>query len=107
MPDTSDSNGAGRWMGAALIVGTAVVGQVQGVVRDAISGRVRHLVTSYDGQTDNGRRVAVPIEWVVGHTSGRVVLGVGTRELDRLPGYREPPRVVTRTTRVDKGAARA
>jgi len=107
MPDTSDANGAGRWAGAALIVGTAVVGQVQGVVRDTISGRVRHLVTSYAAQTGSGRRVAVPVEWVVGHTPGRVALGVGTRELDRLPGYQDPPRVVTRTTRDERGAVRA
>jgi hypothetical protein len=107
MPHTSDANGAGRWAGAALIVDAAVVGQVQGVVSDAISGRVRHLVTSYAGLTGSGRRVAVPVEWVVGHTPGRVVLGVGTRELDRLPGYSDPPRVVTRTSRDDAGAVRA
>jgi hypothetical protein len=103
MVHASDANGAGHFPGAALIVGTAVLGHVQGVVRDAISGRVRHLVTTYAGAMGSGRRVAVPVEWVVGHTPGRVVLGVGTRELDRLPGYRNPPLVVTRPKATPQG----
>ena len=103
MLHTSDADGAGRWPGAALIVGTAVLGHVQDVVRDSISGRIRHLVTSYAGATGNGRRVAVPVEWVVGHTPGHVVLGVGTRELDRLPGYRDPPLAVTRPMETTQG----
>jgi hypothetical protein len=36
-----------------------------------------------------GRRVAVPMEWVVRRTPTRVTLAVGTRELNDLPDQRE------------------
>jgi hypothetical protein len=36
------------------------------------------------------RQVAVPMEWVVRTLPGRVLLGVGRRELDQLPTYSGP-----------------
>ena len=48
---------------------------LEGVVRDPPSGRVRKVITTY-GPTR--RRVAVPMEWVVQHTPTRLVLGVGS-----------------------------
>jgi hypothetical protein len=72
--------------GAEVVVGKAVIGHVEGVVRDPVSGRVWRLVTRY-GPANGGRRVAVPIEWIVRGSTQRVVLGVGTRSLDQLVDY--------------------
>jgi hypothetical protein len=68
-------------MGAEITFGTTLIGHVEGLVRDPISQRVRRLITSY-GTT--GRRVAVPMEWVVNRSPSRLVLGVGPRSLDDL-----------------------
>jgi hypothetical protein len=68
-------------MGAEVTFARSLIGHVEGLVRDPISQRVRRLITSY-GLT--GRRVAVPMEWVVNRTPSRLVLGVGTRSLDDL-----------------------
>jgi hypothetical protein len=68
-------------MGAEMTFDKTLIGHVEGLVHDPISQRVRRLITSY-GMT--GRRVAVPMEWVVNRTPSRLVLGVGTRSLDDL-----------------------
>ena len=68
-------------MGAEITFGKALIGHVEGLVRDPISHRVWRLITSY-GLTP--RRVAVPMEWVVNRSPSRLVLGVGTRSLDCL-----------------------
>jgi hypothetical protein len=73
-------------IGAEIAFGGALLGHVEGVVHDPLSHRVRRLITTY-GQA--GRRVAVPIEWVVGRTARRVSLGVGPRSLDDLPDRRD------------------
>ena len=68
-------------MGAEIIFGSTVLGHVEGLSHDPFSHRVRRLITSY-GPT--GRRVGVPVEWVVRRSATRVVLGVGARSLDDL-----------------------
>jgi len=68
-------------MGAEMMFGKALLGQVEGLVRDPITQRVRRLVTRY-GKV--GRRVAVPLEWVVNRSPSRLFLGVGARSLDDL-----------------------
>jgi len=68
-------------MGAEITFGTTLIGHVEGLVRDPLSHRVRRLVTSYGL---SGRRVGVPMEWVVKRSPSRLVLGVGTRSLDGL-----------------------
>jgi hypothetical protein len=68
-------------MGAEITFGTTLIGHVEGLVRDPLSQRVRRLITSY-GLT--GRRVGVPMEWVVNRSPARLVLGVGERSLDDL-----------------------
>jgi hypothetical protein len=68
-------------LGAEISSGSTVLGHVEGLVRDPISHRVRRLITSY-GAT--GRRVGVPMEWVVKRSASRVELGVGARSLDSL-----------------------
>jgi hypothetical protein len=68
-------------MGAKITFGTTLLGHVEGLVRDPLSQRVRRLITSY-GLT--GRRVGVPMEWVVKRSPSRLVLGVGARSLDDL-----------------------
>lgn len=70
--------------GAEVVVGKAVIGHVEGVVRDPVSRRVWRLVTRYGPAN---RRVAVPIEWIVRSSAQRVVLGVDTRSLDQLVDY--------------------
>ncbi len=75
----------GTLTGAEVVVGKGVIGHVEGVVRDPVSGRVWRLVTRYGPA--NGRRVAVPIEWIVRGSAKRVQLGVGTRSLDQLVDY--------------------
>lgn len=68
-------------IGAELVFGTTSIGRVHSVQRDPISGRVRRLVTCYGPR---GRRVAVPMEWVLNLSSSRVSLGVGADALDDL-----------------------
>jgi hypothetical protein len=68
-------------IGAEITFGTTLIGHVEGLIRDPLSQRVRRLITSY-GQS--GRRVAVPMEWVVKRSASRLVLAVGTRSLDDL-----------------------
>ena len=68
-------------MGAEMTFDKNLIGHVEGLVRDPISRRVRRLITSYGM---SGRRVAVPMEWVVNRASSRLVLGVGARSLDDL-----------------------
>jgi hypothetical protein len=74
-----------NFLGAEVVVGTGVIGHVDGVVRDPVSERVWRLVTRYG--PGRGRQVAVPIEWIVRRSPQRFVLGVGTRSLDQLADY--------------------
>jgi hypothetical protein len=78
---TSTAINDGQLMGARITFGPTLIGEVEGLVRDPISQRVRRLITSY-GQ--NGRRVGVPMEWVVKRSAARLVLAVGVRSLDDL-----------------------
>jgi len=55
--------GDGDLPGADIVAGTAVIGQVLGLLRDPVSQRVTRLITRYGAGW--GRRVAVPIEWIV------------------------------------------
>ena len=75
-----------QFIGAEIVFGATSIGHVLGVVHDPVSRRVRRLITSYG---PDGRRVAVPVEWVVGRTPTRVTLGVGTRSLDDLADQRQ------------------
>jgi hypothetical protein len=75
-----------KLIGAEIVFGATSIGYVLGVVHDPFSQRVRRLITSYG---PDGRRVAVPVEWVVRRTPTRVTLGVGTRSLDDLADQRE------------------
>ena len=68
-------------VGAEITFGTALLGHVEGLVRDPLSQRVRGLITSYGLKR---RRVAVPMEWVTKRADSGVVLGVGARSLDDL-----------------------
>jgi hypothetical protein len=86
-------------IGAEVVIGTMPIGQVVGVQRDPISQRVWHLLTAY-GPT--GRRVAVPMEWVVRCTPGRVTLGVDLRSLDDLA---DQSVTTTRTPAADGGTS--
>jgi len=81
--------GDGDLPGADIVAGTAVIGQVLGLLRDPVSQRVTRLITRYGAGC--GRRVAVPIEWIVRRGPRRLVLGVGTRSMDDLPDYVPPP----------------
>ena len=72
----------GHLIGAQVAFGATRIGEIEALLCDPVSRRVRRLVMRYGA---DGRRVAVPMEWVVRHTRGRVVLGVGTRSLDDLP----------------------
>jgi hypothetical protein len=74
-------------VGTDILFGTTPIGQVLDVIRDPVSQRVRRLITTY-GAT--GRRVAIPMEWVVRRTSSRVTLGVGARSLDDLAEQHAP-----------------
>jgi hypothetical protein len=76
---------ADQLVGAEVIAGMSVIGAVEGVVRDPVSGRVRRLVIRYG--TVSSRQVAVPIEWVARHQARRIVLAVETRSLDQLADY--------------------
>jgi hypothetical protein len=68
-----------KLIGAEIVFGATSIGHVLGVVHDPLSRRVRRLITSYGL---DGRRVAVPMEWVVRRTRTRATLGVGTHSLD-------------------------
>ena len=52
-------------LSAEVVVGIGVIGRVEEVVCDPVSGRVRRLVTRYGSVSS--RQVAVPIEWVARH----------------------------------------
>jgi hypothetical protein len=73
-------------IGAELVFGAESIGHVLDVARDPISQRVWRLITTYG---PHGRRVAVPVEWVLRRTPTRVTLAVGARALDDLPDQRE------------------
>lgn len=73
-------------IGADIVFGSTSIGRVQGLQRDPVSGRIRRLLTSYGA---SGRRVAVPMEWVLQLSSSRVSLGVGAHSLDDLADQTE------------------
>jgi PRC-barrel domain len=78
---TSNGSEDDSLVGAEILFGPKLIGHVEGVVRDPLSGRVRKLITTYGPRQ---RRVAVPMEWVVQRTPSRLVLGVGSLSLDDL-----------------------
>jgi hypothetical protein len=78
---TSIATNDTQLMGAEITFGKALIGHVEGLIRDPISNRVRRLITSY-GLT--GRRVGVPMEWIANRSPSRLALAVGTRSLDDL-----------------------
>lgn len=71
-------------IGAEIVFRDKLLGHIEGLGHDPLSHRVRRLITSY-GPT--GRRVGVPLEWVIKRTSARVVLGVGVRSFDDLADW--------------------
>jgi len=71
-------------LGAEITHAGVLLGRVEGLFRDAISQRVWRLLTSYGLA---GRRVAVPMEWVVSRSPTRLVLAVGARSLDDLSDW--------------------
>jgi len=73
-------------LGAEIVFGPKLIGHVEAVVRDPLSGRVTKLVTTYGPAR---RRVGVPMEWVVRRTPTRLVLGVGSVSLDDLADQAE------------------
>ena len=68
-------------MGAEITYGKTLIGHVEGLIRDPISQRVWRLITSYGLP---GRRVGVPMEWVVNRSPTRLILAVGASSLDDL-----------------------
>jgi hypothetical protein len=74
-------------IGAELVFGHTSLGHVLDVRRDPVSQRVWRLIARYG---PHGRRVAVPIEWVVRRTPTKVILAVGTNSLDDLPDELAP-----------------
>jgi hypothetical protein len=68
-------------IGAEITFGKTLIGHVEGLIRDPLSQRVRRLITSYGL---SGRRVAVPMEWVVKRSAKALVLAVGPSSLDHL-----------------------
>jgi hypothetical protein len=78
-----------QFMGAEIMVGNTLLGHVEGLGRDPLSYRVRRLIMSYGL---NGRRVGVPVEWVIKRSPSRVVLGVGVRSLNDLADWANPER---------------
>ena len=78
------------FLGAELVLGSATVGHVDGVVRDVVSHRVWRLITRYG--TTTRRDIAVPVEWIIDNSPRRFVLGVGFRSLDALPEHDGAPR---------------
>ena len=81
---TSTATPDSQLMGAEIRFGPTLIGRVEGLARDPISHRVRRLITSYGV---NGRRVGVPMEWVVKRSAERLVLAVGARSLDDLADW--------------------
>jgi hypothetical protein len=71
-------------MGAEITFGTTLIGHVEGLIRDPISQRVRRLITSYGLA---GRRVGVPMEWIINRSPSRLELGVSARSLDDLSDW--------------------
>jgi hypothetical protein len=82
MPSTATADS--ELMGAEISFGPTLIGHVEGLARDPISQRVRRLVTSYGV---NGRRVGVPMEWVVKRSAARLELAVGVHSLDDLADW--------------------
>ena len=78
---TSTATRDAQLIGADITFESTPIGHVEGLVRDPLTQRVRRLITSY-GPT--GRRVAIPMEWIVARSGSRVELGVGVRSLDDL-----------------------
>ena len=74
-------------MGSEIMAGNTLLGHVEGLGRDPLSYRVRRLIMSYGL---NGRRVGVPMEWVIKHSPSRVVLGVDARSLNDLADLASP-----------------
>ncbi len=74
-------------MGSEIMVGNTLLGHVEGLGRDPLSYRVRRLIMSYGL---NGRRVGVPMEWVIKRSPSRVVLGVDARSLNDLADLASP-----------------
>ena len=81
---TSQATNDAQLMGAELTFGSTLIGHVEGLIRDPISQRVWRLVTSYGLR---GRRVGVPMEWVVSRSPSRLALAVGLPSLDDLPEW--------------------
>ena len=48
--------------GTAIVVPGDVVWQVQAVLRDPVSRRIRYLIARYGGKVGAGRRLALPME---------------------------------------------
>src|SRR5215210_209251 len=86
---TSTATNDDQLMGAELTFGNTLVGHVEGLVRDPLSHRVRRLITSYG---PFGRRVAVPMEWVLRRSAAQLILAVGPRSLDDLGDRASDPR---------------
>jgi len=77
----------GQLMGAEIIFGKTLIGHVEGLARDPVSQRVWRLITSYGA---SGRRVGVPMDWVVNRSPTRLTLAVGARSLDDLSDWTYP-----------------
>lgn len=73
--------GDAQLVGAEITFGNKLIGHVEGLAQDPITHRIWRLVTSYGS---SGRRVGVPVEWVVNCSATRVELAVGTHSLDDL-----------------------
>ncbi len=78
-------------VGAEIVFGRTLIGHVEGVAHDPLSGRVRKVITTYGSAR---RRVAVPMEWVVRQTPSRLELGVGSASLDDLADTSDTSAVV-------------
>lgn len=74
-------------MGSEIMVGNTLLGHVEALGRDPLSYRVRRLIMTYGL---NGRRVGVPMEWVIRRSPSRVVLGVDVRSLNDLADLASP-----------------
>ncbi len=81
VPASTAPEAGDELIGAEITFGKTLIGHVEGLIRDPLSQRVRRLITSYGL---SGRRVAVPMEWVVKRSAPRLALGVGARSLDDL-----------------------
>jgi hypothetical protein len=87
---TRPADADSAFLGAEIVFGNTVIGRVEGVQRDPVSHRVRRLITRYG---PHGRWVAVPMEWVVRSSAGRIVLGVGADSFDDLADQTPEQRV--------------